>query len=113
MMPRALPAIAALTACLALPPAIGADPAGAGAGLAGPQRQMKEDVIAHIDARIRILQETKVCVRAANDMKAVSDCHAQERQKTKVLRERVRAELLVPKVQRDGRRGSVPEGGAQ
>jgi hypothetical protein len=74
---------------------------------------MKEGILAHIDDRIRILQEAKSCIRAARDMKAVSECHAQERQKTKALREQSRSKILDRKAQRDERRGPPPDSAAK
>ncbi|MBS3917145.1 MAG: hypothetical protein KGZ31_05580 [Sulfuritalea sp.] len=50
------------------------------------QSVMKKRVLDHIDAKIRILQTAKACVRAASDMKAMAVCHEQERKQTKELR---------------------------
>lgn len=43
------------------------------------QQAMKERVLDHIDAKIRILQEARSCVRAADDVEAMTLCYAQER----------------------------------
>ena len=56
----------------------------------GSDGKLKERVIKHIDARIRILETARACVRAARDSKAVLDCHTQERRQTKALREQDR-----------------------
>ncbi len=60
--------------------------------------KMKERAIEYIDARIRILQATRVCVRAAADMEAMSMCYAQERRQMKDLRDKERQDI------RDGSR---------
>lgn len=57
------------------------------------QKQMKERVLQHIDARIRILQTAKSCVQAANNTAAMVVCHAQERKQTKALRDKDRREI--------------------
>ena len=51
---------------------------------------MKKSVLDHIDAKIRILQTAKACVRAASDMKAMTVCYEQERKQTKDLRKQAR-----------------------
>lgn len=106
--------VAALAAALALPiAALAAGPEGGRSpgGTAKPQdmqQKIRESTIAHIDDRIEILQEAKSCVRAARDMKALSDCHTQERRKTKALRERARSNLLDQQMQRDERQKAPP-----
>ena len=55
------------------------------------QSTMKKHVLDHIDAKIRILQSAKACVRAASDIKAMVACHEQERKQTKELKEQARA----------------------
>jgi RNase H-fold protein (predicted Holliday junction resolvase) len=54
------------------------------------QQAMKERVLDHIDAKIRVLQEARSCVRAAADMEAMTLCHAQERKQMKDLRDKDR-----------------------
>lgn len=49
---------------------------------------MKERVIRHIDAKIRILEGAKSCVRAARDSQDMLACHAQERRQMKELRDK-------------------------
>ena len=72
------------------------------------QQQMKDDALKYIDDKIRILQEAKTCVRAAKDMKDMSDCHAQERRKSKALREQARANVLGQKAKRGDAPASAP-----
>ena len=72
------------------------------------QQQMKDDALKYIDDKIRILQEAKTCVRAAKDMKDMSDCHAQERRKSKALREQARANVLGQKAKRGEAPASAP-----
>ena len=50
------------------------------------QSLMKQRALDYIDAKIRILQTAKACVRAAADMKAMAVCYEQERQQTKALK---------------------------
>lgn len=57
------------------------------------QSAMKKRVLDHIDAKIRILQSAKACVRAASDMKAMVACHEQERKQTKALRNQARPDI--------------------
>lgn len=57
------------------------------------QSAMKKRVLEHIDAKIRILQSAKACVRAAADMKAMAVCHEQERKQTKELRNQARSDI--------------------
>jgi hypothetical protein len=87
-----------LLAVLSMPPSSlaagapreGAPPqAGAEKGQ-GSQQKMKERVLEHIDAKIRILQKARSCVRAASDMAAMAVCHAQERKQMKDLRDKDR-----------------------
>ena len=85
---------------------------------ASPKRQdtqqlMKDDVLKHIDDKIRILQEAKTCVRAAKDMKDMSDCHAQERRKSKALREQARSNILDKKTKRVEPPASAPVSGVK
>ena len=85
---------------------------------ASPKRQdsqqlMKDDVLKHIDDKIRILQEAKTCVRAAKDMKDMSDCHAQERKKSKALREQARSNILDKKTKRGEPPASAPVPGVK
>ena len=54
------------------------------------QSLMKQRALDYIDAKIRILQMAKTCVRAAADMKALAACHEQERQQTKALKEQAK-----------------------
>lgn len=54
------------------------------------QQAMKERVLDHIDAKIRILQEARSCVRAAADAEALTLCYAQERKQMKDLRDKDR-----------------------
>jgi hypothetical protein len=61
------------------------------------QSLMKQRVLDHIGAKIRILQTAKTCVRAAADMKALAACHEQERQQTKTLKEQARAGMQQQK----------------
>ena len=70
-----------------------------------PQQNMKMRLIEHIDAKIRILQTAKDCVRAAADMKAMAICHEQERKQTKDLKKQSRASIQERKVQRPERKG--------
>ena len=99
--------IAAMVAALALafPVLAGSPeagrPPGGNAKRPDTQQKMKDDAVKHIDDKIRILQEAKSCVRAAMDMKAMADCYAQERKKTKALREQARSRILERKAQRD------------
>ncbi|MBK7134910.1 MAG: hypothetical protein IPH73_01340 [Rhodocyclales bacterium] len=72
------------------------------------QQQMKDDALKYIDDKIRILQEAKTCVRAAKDMKDMSDCHAQERRKSKALKEQARANVLGQKAKRGEAPASAP-----
>ena len=56
----------------------------------GSQQQMKAQVIEHINARIRILEEARACVTRASSTAAVAVCRELERRKTKALREKDR-----------------------
>jgi len=47
-------------------------------------------MVEYIDARIRILESAKSCVRAAQNMNAMLDCHNEERRQTKALNEQNR-----------------------
>lgn len=49
---------------------------------------MKERVIRYIDAKIRVLESAKSCVRAARDDKDMLACHVQERRQMKELRDK-------------------------
>jgi len=77
------------------------------------QQQLKDDALKYIDDKIRILQEAKTCVRAAKDMKDMSDCHAQERRKSKALKEQARANVLGQKAKRGEAPASAPVPGAK
>ena len=77
------------------------------------QQQMKDDALKYIDDKIRILQEAKTCVRAAKDMKDMSDCHAQERRKSKALREHARSNILDKKTKRVEPPASAPVPGVK
>jgi hypothetical protein len=79
-------ALAAVLLLLSLP----APAAGEVAKGRGDQQQLKAQVIQHIDARIRILEEARACVARAANTGAVALCHQQERRKTKALREKDR-----------------------
>lgn len=57
------------------------------------QQKMKERVLEHIDARIKILQTARSCVRAASNAGAMAACHAQERKQMKELRNKDRQEV--------------------
>ncbi|PWB40743.1 MAG: hypothetical protein C3F19_09625 [Rhodocyclales bacterium] len=58
---------------------------------------MKERVLEHIDAKIKILQKARSCVRAASDMAAMAVCHAQERKQMKDLRDKDRQAIQAGK----------------
>lgn len=94
MIRRVLMFFAAPLAALALScGALAADVSRPAAGEAKRQDShsaMKKSVLDHIDAKIRILQTAKACVRAASDMKAMAVCHEQERKQTKDLRKQAR-----------------------
>jgi len=55
--------------------------------------ELKERLIEHIDAKIKILQTARSCVRAASDTGALAACHAQERKQMKELRNKGRQEV--------------------
>lgn len=74
------------------------------------QQTMKARVLEHIDARIRILQAARSCVRAAPDAEAMAVCHAQERKQTKDLRDRDRQAVQPRKAERQP---ALPGGGTQ
>ncbi len=101
-------AIAGLAAALALSlPALAAGPEGGRKPIDDAKRQetqqkMKERVLEHIDAKIRILQASQSCVRAAPDAESMAVCHAQERKQTKDLRDRDRQEIQARKTERQG-----------
>lgn len=61
------------------------------------QQKMKERVLEHIDAKIRILQKARSCVRAASGMAAMAVCHAQERKQMKDLRDKDRQAIQAGK----------------
>lgn len=74
----------ALVAALALVPSV----------FAGEALQLsKEQLIAHIDARIKILQEARACVGKAVGTAGIAACYERERKQTKALREQSRKEL--------------------
>lgn len=107
--------IAGLAALLLSLPALAAGPEGGrqsvdDAKRQGTQQKMKERVLEHIDAKIRILQAAQSCVRAAQDLKSMAVCHAQERKQMKDLRDRDRQEIQVRKGERQG---SAPGGGSR
>jgi hypothetical protein len=54
------------------------------------QQAMKERVLEHIDAKIRILQTAQSCVRGAKDAEDMMACHVQERKQMKDLRDKER-----------------------
>ncbi len=56
-------------------------------------QQLKAQVIEHIDARMRILQETRACVEKASAIAAINLCHEEERRKTRALRQQARDAL--------------------
>jgi hypothetical protein len=87
--------LALLIAALSLP-APAADTPNA-ADDAKSRQKMKERLLRHVEARIRALEELHACIGAAADMKAIGDCHEQERKKAKALREEARAETLAPR----------------
>ena len=60
-------------------------------------QKMKERLLQHVEARIKALEELHACIGAAAGMKAIGDCHEQERRKSKALREQARADLLAPR----------------
>lgn len=103
----------AMALSLPVPAAEGRSPPAGSAKRQDMQQQMKDDVLKHIDDRIRILQEAKSCVRAAKDIKDMSDCHAQERRKSKALREQARANVLDKKTKRAEPPASAPVPGAK
>lgn len=67
----------------------------AAAGKRQDTQKQKENLLRHIDGRIKILEDARGCVKAAADMKAVNDCHQQERKRTKALREQARSDVLT------------------
>lgn len=75
------------------------------------QQKMKERVLERIDAKIRILQTTQSCVRAATDMESMEVCHAQERKQMKDLRDKDRQEIQARKGERGERQGPPPGSG--
>lgn len=75
-------------------PAPVAKPAAAEAGKRGDMhKQLKEQALQHIDAKMRILQNAKTCVNAANTNAALMMCYEQERKQTKTLRKSDRDKL--------------------
>lgn len=90
--------IALLLAALSLP-VLAADAPKTVDGAKSPesQQKMKERLLRHVEARIKILQDSHACIKAAADMKAIGDCHEQERKLTKALREQARADMLAPR----------------
>ncbi len=82
--------ILALAAALALS---GSAYAADGAKGQDSQQALKGRLIEHIDAKIRILQSAKSCVRAATDMKAMAVCHEIERKQTKELKNQARSAI--------------------
>lgn len=91
-------AIALLLAALSLPVAAADIPKPAdGTKRQESQQKMKDRLLRHVEGRIRILEDSHACIRAAADMKAIGDCHEQERRKTKALRKQDRADFLAPK----------------
>lgn len=75
-------------------PAPVARPAAAEAGKRGDMhKQLKEQALQYLDAKIRILQTTKTCVNAANTNAALLVCYEQERKQTKALRKADREKL--------------------
>jgi hypothetical protein len=81
MKTRISRAISAMAALLVLPGLVLA---------AESQQAMKERVLEHIDAKIRILQTAQSCVRAATDTEDMMACHAQERKQMRDLRDKDR-----------------------
>lgn len=124
MKTRSCLTLAALAAALSLPlAALAAEPVRQGTGPEGGrppmdeakrqemQQKMKERVLEHIDAKIRILQTTQSCVRAASDMESMEVCHAQERKQMKDLRDKDRQEIQARKGERGERPGPPPGSG--
>lgn len=75
------------------------------------QQKLKERVLERIDAKIRILQTTQSCVRAASDVESMEVCHAQERKQMKDLRDKDRQEVQARKAERGERQGTPPGSG--
>lgn len=121
MKPNSRLTAAALVAALALslpvlavePPRQGPGPEGGRPSLDDAKRQemqqkMKARVLGHIDAKIKVLQATQSCVRAATDMESMAICHAQERKQMKDLRDRERSDIQERKAQQGERQGPPP-----
>lgn len=90
---RSRPRFAALSVLLALSLPLGAAESpgpGEEARRQVAEQKMKERVLEHIEAKIRILQAARSCVRAAADVEAMAVCHAQERKQMKDLRDKER-----------------------
>ncbi|MBI4987567.1 MAG: hypothetical protein HZC23_02005 [Rhodocyclales bacterium] len=75
------------------------------------QQKMKERVLDHIDAKIKILQSTQSCIRAASDVESMAVCHAQERKQMKDIRDKERSEIRERNAQRGERQGPPPGSG--
>lgn len=60
-------------------------------------QQTRLRLLEHVEARIRILEEAKECLRAADDLRDAAACHETERQRTRDLRNRDRAKLIEGK----------------
>ena len=87
--------IGLLLAALALPATAAAPPNPADD--AKSRQKMKERLLRHVEARIKVLEELHACIGAAADMQALGACHEQERRKTTALRAQPRADLLLPR----------------
>jgi len=61
------------------------------------QRKMKEQLLRHIEARIRILQDSHACIKAATDIRAIGECHEEERKRTRELREQANTDIRGPR----------------
>lgn len=93
MMIHSLPKLAALSVLLALSLPVGAaETPGAGdeTRRQAAEQKMKARVLEHIEAKIRVLQAARSCVRAAADVEAMAVCHAQERKQMKDIRDKER-----------------------
>ncbi len=75
-------------------PAHAAKPAVADTGKRSDMhKQLKEQALQHIDAKMRILQTARSCVNAAHTNAALLVCYEQERKQSKALRKTDRDKL--------------------
>lgn len=110
-------AIAVLAAglLLSLPvlAAEGSRPPADGAKQQEAHQSLKARALDYIDAKIRILQSAKSCVRLATSTTAMLVCHEKERKQMKDLKQQARTDIQEGKTKPGEGRGAPTTSGAR